>query len=296
MVNCSLCGKEDLSFTCPYCRGVFCAEHRLPEGHGCPGLQKAKDDARRKIADTFTGQYQEEDYDQDIVKRAKRKKKERKKRVSRFSRQERRDLLIASILIALVGLAMVGGIGRGIIFGIIDLPFWLLSPNWWFIPAMLGVFWSSFMLHEMAHKFVSQRYGMTSEFRMTPQGYYLSAVAIIFGIPIFGTGTMMTSDVRSMDDFAKSSLAGPLSNLIIGGSLLAVAEVIVATGGVVFGPLGFVLYYGTLLNALLGLFNMIPLRGFDGGTVIRWDRTVWIVVTASLLVLFLIGQFAFPFS
>ncbi|MFQ5833376.1 MAG: AN1-type zinc finger domain-containing protein [Candidatus Thorarchaeota archaeon] len=295
MVNCSLCGKEDLSFTCPYCRGVFCAEHRLPESHGCPGLQKAKDDARRKIADTFTGQYQEEDYDQDVVKRVK-PRKERKKRVSRFSRQERRDLLIASILIALVGFAMVGGIGGGILFAIIELPSLLFSPNWWFIPAMLVVFWTSFMLHEMAHKFVSQRYGMTSEFRMTPQGYYLSAVAIIFGIPIFGTGTMMTGGVRSMDDFAKSSLAGPLSNLIIGGSLLAIAEIIVATGGILLGPLGSVLFYGTILNALLGLFNMIPLRGFDGGTVLRWDRTVWIVVTASLLVLLLLGYFAFPFS
>lgn len=295
MVNCSLCGKEDLSFTCPYCRGVFCAEHRLPESHGCPGLQKAKDDARRKIADTFTGQYQEEDYDQDVVKRVK-PRKERKKRVSRFSRQERRDLLIASILIALVGFAMVGDIGGGILFAIIELPSLLFSPNWWFIPAMLVVFWTSFMLHEMAHKFVSQRYGMTSEFRMTPQGYYLSAVAIIFGIPIFGTGTMMTGGVRSMDDFAKSSLAGPLSNLIIGGSLLAIAEIIVATGGILLGPLGSVLFYGTILNALLGLFNMIPLRGFDGGTVLRWDRTVWIVVTASLLVLLLLGYFAFPFS
>ncbi|MFW9800273.1 MAG: AN1-type zinc finger domain-containing protein [Candidatus Thorarchaeota archaeon] len=295
MVNCSLCGKEDLSFTCPYCRGVFCAEHRLPESHGCPGLQKAKDDARRKIADTFTGQYEEEHYDQDIVKRVK-PRKERKKRVSRFTKHERRDLLIATILILLVGLAIVGGIGRGILFAIVDLPLWIFSPNWWFIPALLLVFWCSFMLHEMAHKFVSQRYGMTSEFRMTPQGYYLSAVAILFGIPIFGTGTMMTSGVRSMDDFAKSSIAGPLCNLIIAGSLLAVAEVIVATGGVLLGPLGFVLFYGTILNALLGLFNMIPLRGFDGGTVLRWDRMVWAVVTVSLFIILLIGYFAFPFS
>jgi len=30
------CGKNVLlPFTCPYCRGSFCAEHRLPESHGC---------------------------------------------------------------------------------------------------------------------------------------------------------------------------------------------------------------------------------------------------------------------
>jgi Zn-dependent protease len=150
------------------------------------------------------------------------------------------------------------------------------------------------MIHEMAHKYVSQRYGMTSEFRMTSQGYYLSAIAILFGIPIFGTGTMMTGGVRSMDDFAKSSLAGPLSNLIVAGTLVAIAEIIVATGGSLIGPLGFVISYGIILNALLGLFNMIPFRGFDGGTVFRWDKRIWVVVTASLLLLLLIGYFGIP--
>ncbi|MHA2433030.1 MAG: hypothetical protein ACXADO_07380, partial [Candidatus Thorarchaeota archaeon] len=142
-------------------------------------------------------------------------------------------------------------------------------------------------------KYVSQRYGMTSELRMTHQGYYLPAVAILFSIPIFGTGTMMTGGVRSMDDFAKSSLAGPVSNLIIAGCLVSVAGIIRPTGLLV-GPLGFVLYYGTILNALLGLFNMIPFRGFDGGTVYRWDKRVWVVVTASLFLLLLIGYFGFP--
>jgi len=295
MGNCSLCGQEDLTFTCPYCRGVFCTDHRLPEGHGCAGMQRAKDEARRKIADSFAGQYEAEDqeYDRDIVGRRKLPKK-RKVTRRRFTKSEVRDLGIATVLIMLVGFAMLGGIGRGILFAIAALPGWIFSPFWWFLPAILVVFWCSFMVHEMAHKYVSQRYGMTSEFRMTPQGYYLSAVAILFGIPIFGTGTMMTGGVRSMDDFAKSSLAGPVSNLVIAGCLVAIAEIIIATGGSIVGPLGFVLSYGTILNALLGLFNMIPFRGFDGGTVYRWDKRVWVVVTASLLLLLLIGYFGFP--
>ncbi|MFX1603276.1 MAG: hypothetical protein ACFFCK_07295 [Promethearchaeota archaeon] len=258
-------------------------------------MQRAKDKARRKIADSFAGQYGDdnEEYDRNIVGRRRVPKKRRVTR-RRFTRAEVRDLGIATVLILLVAFSVLGGIGRGIILAILDPPSWIFSPLWVYLPAMLMVFWSSFMVHEMAHKFVSQRYGMTSEFRMTPQGYYLSAIAILFGIPIFGTGTMMTGGVRSMDDFAKSSLAGPVSNLAIAGCLVAIAEIIVATGGSLIGPLGFVISYGIILNALLGLFNMIPLRGFDGGTVFRWDKRIWVVVTASLLLLLLIGYFGIP--
>ena len=43
MVKCDYCGKEvDLPFTCPYCGGHFCAEHRLPENHECLFLPKER--------------------------------------------------------------------------------------------------------------------------------------------------------------------------------------------------------------------------------------------------------------
>lgn len=34
--SCEECGKEVIMpFKCPFCKGVFCAEHRLPENHTC---------------------------------------------------------------------------------------------------------------------------------------------------------------------------------------------------------------------------------------------------------------------
>ncbi|MFW9856092.1 MAG: AN1-type zinc finger domain-containing protein [Candidatus Thorarchaeota archaeon] len=37
---CNLCGTSALmGFTCSYCNDYFCAEHRLPEKHGCRGLR-----------------------------------------------------------------------------------------------------------------------------------------------------------------------------------------------------------------------------------------------------------------
>jgi hypothetical protein len=39
MATCDECGKhENLPYQCRRCGGTFCAEHRLPENHDCPGL------------------------------------------------------------------------------------------------------------------------------------------------------------------------------------------------------------------------------------------------------------------
>jgi len=44
MKRCMICGREEyLPFTCKFCGDVFCAEHRLPEKHHCPGLAGLKD-------------------------------------------------------------------------------------------------------------------------------------------------------------------------------------------------------------------------------------------------------------
>jgi uncharacterized protein YkwD len=41
MVKCDICGKElQLPFSCNYCSGTFCSEHRLPESHQCLNMPK----------------------------------------------------------------------------------------------------------------------------------------------------------------------------------------------------------------------------------------------------------------
>lgn len=40
MPACLLCGKQqNLPYTCNYCGGRFCSEHRLPESHDCDGVE-----------------------------------------------------------------------------------------------------------------------------------------------------------------------------------------------------------------------------------------------------------------
>lgn len=48
MGKCSVCGKEDLTFTCNYCSESFCAEHQLPENHDCSNIDDAKSPAKKR--------------------------------------------------------------------------------------------------------------------------------------------------------------------------------------------------------------------------------------------------------
>jgi len=42
MPECDQCGREEiLPFTCAYCGGNYCAEHKLPENHNCAYRPKA---------------------------------------------------------------------------------------------------------------------------------------------------------------------------------------------------------------------------------------------------------------
>ncbi|MFW6117298.1 MAG: rhomboid family intramembrane serine protease, partial [Thermoproteota archaeon] len=57
MAVCDWCGKEvTMPYTCGYCGGTFCPKHRLPESHGCEGLEKGwnKRFTSRRIGKDFT--------------------------------------------------------------------------------------------------------------------------------------------------------------------------------------------------------------------------------------------------
>ena len=298
MVRCSLCGQEELCFTCQYCNGVFCAEHRLPESHGCPSMQRARDDARKRIADSFSGEYVEADEETEenttsvrppILRRPIEVSQVRR---SRFSSHERRDIGIASILVCLVALSMMGSPG-GIISTLFVLPSIIAAGLWWYPVALVVLFLSSFMIHEMAHKFVAQHYGMWSEFRMLPYGYFLSAMAILFSIPVFGTGAVFTSGSSSPDKDAKSTLAGPLSNAVLASIFVGVAVIAFFLGSLGF-PFSYVIQYAAILNGMLGLFNLIPFPPFDGARIVLWRKDVWVALLATLLTLLIAAYVLIP--
>lgn len=260
----------------------------MPESHGCTELHRVKQDARRKIGENLSP-----DSNQTRVKAKRKKASSRRRR--RFSSTEIRDLSIATILVALVGLSLLGRPNG--IFGAITLmiEYFIPSGQAWVIIGIIIIFVSTFIVHELAHKFVAQHYGMWSEFRMLQTGYFLSAMAILFSIPIFGTGIVYTSGGKSIEEDGKSNLAGPLSNFFMALGMLAVAIMLWALlGGVPFG-VGLLLTYGIEINAFIGLFNMIPFQPFDGATVRAWSDRVWILMLVGLISMLIAAYFIMPF-
>ncbi|MFW9920183.1 MAG: AN1-type zinc finger domain-containing protein [Candidatus Thorarchaeota archaeon] len=299
MARCSLCGQEDLCFTCPYCNGVYCADHRLPEGHGCPGLHLAKEKAQQRVSDSLESD--SFDASEDFFDRRQRQTIQRKRtrsRRKRFSAQERKDLSISIVLVILVSLSLQT---RLVVYSFIPilgviqaLQYFIISGYGWVPVAYIGIFLTAYLVHEFAHKFTAQSFGMWAEFRMTMQGYYLSAIAILFAIPIFGTGTVFTSGAKSMDEEGKVNLAGPLSNFIFSTILVSLSILIPLVGIEFILPVYFVLQGGTILNSFLGLFNMIPIQPFDGGTIYRWNRMIWAVLTFALIFTLIFGYLVMP--
>ncbi len=295
MTTCSLCGKEDLCFTCPYCKGVFCGDHRLPEGHGCPAMHRVREDAKKKVSDSLGSEdYEENQTWSSIMPRKKPKKIRRRSSRKRFSSTELKHLLIACVLVTLVGISILG-YPSGILTALSRFVFYITSPYWWVPIGMISIFLLSFIGHELSHKFVAQHYGMWSEFRMTTMGYYLSAIAILFSVPIFGTGTVMTSGTTNTEHNGKTNLAGPLSNFVIatGLTIIAIFSYILISQPVLFNVI-YLIRYGIIINAILGLFNMIPIQPFDGATVKDWSIQVWIVMTIALAAMAVIGFVVIP--
>lgn len=130
-----------------------------------------------------------------------------------------------------------------------------------------------FLLHELAHKFVAQKYGCTAEFRAFDQMLYLAlGLSVLIGFIFAAPGAVMISGMITRKENGVISLAGPLTNYILAGIFFALAF---------FFPVLSFLSVGFQINLWLGFFNMIPFGNFDGIKIFYWNKVIW-----TLMVLF----------
>lgn len=148
----------------------------------------------------------------------------------------------------------------------------------------LGTAGLGFLLHELAHKFVAQKYGCVAEYRAFDHMLYLAlGLAVTIGFLFAAPGAVMISGMVTRRENGIISLAGPATNYILAG-LFALATVLFPTTGGMF-TIGF------HINAWLGLFNMIPVGNFDGFKIFHWSRVYW----GLMVVLGILFVFFFPF-
>lgn len=156
------------------------------------------------------------------------------------------------------------------------------------LPVLVGSFLavgSGFVLHELAHKIVAQRYGHWAEFRAQFRGLGLSIlVAFLIQFLFAAPGAVLIRGRVTVRENGIISLVGPATNLVIAGAALPFAISVDIDHDPVAQAMGIV----ALVNAILALFNMLPFGIFDGRKVWAWSRPIYlgaVVVMLAMLVL-----------
>jgi Zn-dependent protease len=174
-----------------------------------------------------------------------------------------------------------------------SLLFFLLGSNinivtyFSFMPrSFLGIF-TAFFIHELSHKFIAQKYGLWSEFRMYPRGLLFSLIIAFFtGLVFAAPGAVMFRGSARLFETGRIAAAGPASNIII-------AIVTYISYHFIFLNIGFwgtLIGFISLVNLLLATFNLLPFGPLDGKKVLQWNGMVWFVLF-SISVLVLSGMF-----
>jgi Zn-dependent protease len=184
----------------------------------------------------------------------------------RFSKVEILHLLIATALVAAVGLSL-----------------YRFQLRWDF----LTIFISAFVIHELGHKFLAQFYRAWAEFRVLFYGAVITAISAMpfFPFKFIAPGAVMISGNLSVSRNGRVSLIGPLTNLAMGMGFLCVYLLLAA--GDSASP---ILLVGARFNGFIGFFNMIPFMGLDGQKIFGWNKIVWVLTMAGAIGLFIGGD------
>ena len=198
----------------------------------------------------------------------------------KFSKIEIRDLTKAWVCISIAfAIALAGGI----IY---------VQPNFSFLTSILlaaltvGV---GFLLHELGHKYVAQRYGCFAEFRADTMMLIIAIITSFFGFIFAAPGAVMIAGRVSTARNGRISVAGPLVNIILAIIFLVLGVIIHQ------GFLGQLFAFGFFINTWLAIFNMLPLWILDGKKVWNWNKTVYIITMIFSIALLVLGQFL-PFA
>jgi Zn-dependent protease len=177
------------------------------------------------------------------------------------------------------------GVGLSYIYTRSDVGLLVLT-NLGILVGLVIVFTLSFLLHEIAHKLYAQHYGLWAEFRLTLWGALITLVSMI-PFPFFkiiSPGAVMIVGSVTEKQAGKTALAGPLTNIVISAICSAV---LIVTQNTSYGAIPL---FGTLINAFIALFNLIPFGIMDGLKVFRWNKLVW---TAAFIASVILTVYAF---
>lgn len=137
-----------------------------------------------------------------------------------------------------------------------------------------------FLLHEMAHKVMAQRYHCWAEFRADITMLTLAVIMSFLGFVFIAPGAVIIFGNINKKQNGIIAFAGPVTNLVI--AILMLPLLFSNLPGI----WNEIIISGYIINAWLALFNMIPLWNFDGSKIYAWNKPIYFitVILAAILV------------
>jgi Zn-dependent protease len=204
----------------------------------------------------------------------------------RFSKIEVRDILISVIVLSLAFTILYRDSGSILLF--FEYTFGSSMKYVGLFGLCLVLVVVSFLFHEFGHKFMAQKYGLWSEFRMWVPGLFLTLVTSLIGFLFASPGAVMIYGNVDAEKNGKISIAGPIVNLVM--SMIGIL------GCFTINHSGWVIFFFMLanLNAFLALFNLLPIPPLDGSKIFAWNKIIWAVAIALAAIELLIIRTSLP--
>jgi Zn-dependent protease len=207
---------------------------------------------------------------------------------SKIGTVEQMDLLLSWIVLA---------IGFSIVMGGKIVP----SADLFLASALIAG--TGFLLHELAHKFVAQRYGYWAEYRANRSGLLFIIIMSFMGFIFAAPGAVMihksteaslrsacsSGDETCLGLITKKakremlwiSLAGPMTNIVLSALFFALVYGSIIEDRMLAGTA----YFAFFINLSLAAFNLIPIGPLDGRKIFEADRYVWIIVAVPTILM-----------
>jgi Zn-dependent protease len=133
-----------------------------------------------------------------------------------------------------------------------QIDYWLLG----IVSTVLLFF--SVLLHELSHSLMSQRYGIP-----------VRSITLF----IFGGVSDISKEPKSAHKEFTIAIVGPITSFLIAGIfsvlLLFFGFEFTSIENIQLTKIEAVMFYGMIINLLLGIFNMLPAFPLDGGRILR---------------------------